>query len=522
LLFVFFLFGIFNKGVVLFPKVQPNLLNVSIETAPGTSLDVTDGFARTVEQRLTGIPGYPDMEFVVTSTGSSDNPFDFGGQGTSNKGTIAVNFYEKKERRQSSFVTLEEVRDTVQGIPGAILKVTEQKMGPPVGAPVSIEIAGEDYMELAALSARIQEEIRAIPGLVDVKDNYNAGRPEIIVEVDREKAAMLYMSTQKIANTVRAAISGIEASEYRVGEDEYKIRVRLREEQRTSPQDLENLRITFLNKKGKLFSVPLVSVAAIRKTTALADIQRKDQKRVITITGNVQGRLGTEVLQDVKTRLAGLELPSGCRISYTGEDEEQKKTTDFLTRAFMITLLLVFLILVSEFNSVRVPFVIMISVPLSLIGVLIGLMVTFTPFSIVMTGVGVVSLAGIVVKNAIVFLDFMKHLRARGLSVDEALLEAGRTRLRPVVLTAASTVLAILPLATGFDFDWRAFRFIVGAESADFWRPMGVAIIFGLSISTFLTLIIIPTIYSLLDTWNVRFKELIGRMRNSTPATQAD
>jgi multidrug efflux pump subunit AcrB len=262
-----------------------------------------------------------------------------------------------------------------------------------------------------------------------------------------------------------------------------------------------------------------VSVAAIRKTTALTDIQRKDQKSVIAITGNVQGGLGTEVLQDVKTRLAGLELPSGYRISYTGEDEEQKKTTDFLTRAFVITLLLVFLILVSEFNSVRVPVVIMISVPLSLIGVLIGLMVTFTPFSIVMTGVGVVSLAGIVVKNAIVLLDFMKHLRARGLSVDEALLEAGRTRLRPVVLTAASTVLAILPLATGIDFDWRAFRFIVGAESADFWRPMGVAIIFGLTISTFLTLIIIPTIYSLLETWNVRLKELIGRMTNSTPAT---
>jgi len=522
LLFVFFLFGIFNKGVVLFPEVQPNLINVSVETTPGTSLDVTDRIARKVEQRLTGIPGYPDMEFVVTSTGSSDNPFDFGGQGTSNKGRIAVNFYEKKKRRQSSFTTLEEVRDTIQGIPGGILKVNEQKMGPPVGAPVSIEIAGEDYLQLAALSARIQGEIRKIPGLVDVKDNYNAGRPEITVEVDREKAALLYTSTAQIANTVRAAISGIEASEYRVGEDEYKIRVRLREEQRTSPQDLQNLRITFLNNKGKLLSVPLVSVAAIRKTTALADVQRKDQKRVITISGNVQGRLGTEVLQDVKTRLAGFSLPSGYRLSYTGEDEEQKKATDFLTRAFVITLLLVFLILVSEFNSVRVPIIIMISVPLSLIGVLIGLIITSTPFSIVMTGVGVVSLAGIVVKNAIVLLDFMKHLQARGLSVDEALLEAGRTRLRPVVLTAASTVLAIVPLATGFDFDWRAFHFIVGAESADFWRPMGVAIIFGLTVSTFLTLIIIPTIYSLFETWNVRLKEFIGRVTNSAPTTEAE
>jgi multidrug efflux pump len=372
-------------------------------------------------------------------------------------------------------------------------------MGPPVGAPISVEIAGEDYAMLASLSARIQQEMKTIPNIVDVKDNYNPGKPEVEVEVDREKAALLWMSTGQIANTVRSAINGAEASKYRVGEDEYKIRVRLQEDQRSSVKDLENLNITFMNQQGKILSVPLVSVANIRKTTGVADIQRKDQKRVITIGADAEGRLASEVLGEVKAKLAAFTLPNGYTIKYSGEDEEQKEAQDFLTQAFGITLLLVFFVIVTEFNSVKIPIVIMLSVLLSLIGVFIGLLVTFTPFSIIMTGVGVVALAGIVVKNAIVLLDFTKHLRASGMTLDESLLEAGKTRLRPVLLTAGTTVLGILPLATGFDFDWRAGSFVIGAESADFWRPLGVAIIFGLAISTFLTLVIVPTFYSLLE-----------------------
>ena len=471
-----------------------------------------------MERRLKDVEGYKDVEFVVASTGSSDNPFDFGGQGTPNKASIAINFFQKAKRSQSSHKTLEQVREAVKDIPGAILKVTKQQMGPPVGAPVSIEIAGEDYAQLAALSKQIQDIIRPIPNLVDLKDNYNTGRPEVVVDVDREQAALLFMNTAQIASTVRAAVSGIEASEYRIGEDEYKIRVRLREDQRTSPEDLRSLRVTFRNNQGKLLSVPLVSVARIERASAVADIQRKDQKRVVTIGGDVQGRLGSEVLQDVKSALVGFNLPAGYTIAFTGEDEEQAKAAAFLQQALAITLLLVFLVLVTEFNSIRVPFVIMLSVLLSLIGVLIGLLVTLTPFSVIMTGVGVVALAGIVVKNAIVLLDFMKQLRAQGLSTDEALLEAGRTRLRPVVLTAASTVIGILPLATGIDFDWRALHLVIGAESADFWRPLGVAIIFGLTVSTFLTLVIVPTFYSLLEDWSVRGGELFNRLRGKSAA----
>lgn len=495
-----------TPGVSFFPETQPNLANISIEAPTGTSLDETNRVARDLEQTIARTPGRNDVEFVVSSVGTSDNPFDFGGTGVSNKGTVSLNFFEKAKRHQTSFATLETVRESVRTVAGADIKVNKQAMGPPVGAPVSIELAGEDYGQLAALSDRIQERIKNIPNLVDLKDNYNAGKPEIEVDVDREKAALFGMSTGQIANTVRSAISGTEASKYRVGEDEYKIRVRLKEDQRHSPADLENLHVTFMNKQGKLLSIPLVTVASIRKTSGIADIQRKDQKRVITITGDVQGRVPGQVLQEVKNTLAGFELPPGYTIRYSGEDEEQQKAAAFLGQALLITLLMVFLVLVMEFNSVKVPLVIMLSVPLSLVGVFLGHIMTGIPPSTIMTGVGVIALAGIVVKNAIVLLDFMKHLRSSGLTLDEALVEAGRTRLRPVLLTAGTTVLGIMPLATGFDFDWRRFHFVIGAESADFWRPLGVAIIAGLSFSTFLTLVIIPTFYSLLET-------VLGRLR---------
>lgn len=505
LLLILILFGMFNTGVEFFPTTEPSQVNVTIETPAGTSLDVTNGISRILEDRLQQIPGRKDVEYISTSIGTSDDVFDMGGQGTSNKGRIAINFLEKKLRHQNTFQTLEEARKTIVGIAGADLRIAKQQMGPPVGAPVSIEVSGEDYSMLASLSRSIRDKIKDVKGLVDLKDDYNTGRPEVEIIIDREKAGLFYTSTGQIAGTVRAAIAGVEASKYRVGEDEYKIRVRLQENQRTSPVDLENLRITFMNRRGQLLSIPLTSVADIKRTTAVTDIRRKDQKRVITVSGDVEGRVQSEVINDVKARVADLNLPTGYGIKLTGSQEEQQKASSFLGRAFIVTLLLVFLIMVTEFNSLKVPFVIMISVILSLIGVMFGLVITRTPASVIMTGVGVVALAGLVVRNGIVLLDFVKHkLEEGGLSLDDALLEAGRIRLRPVFLTAAATVLGVLPMATGFDFDWREFHFVIGAESAEFWRPLAVTIIFGLTISTFLTLVVLPTVYSLLDEWMVK------------------
>ncbi|MBI2428948.1 MAG: efflux RND transporter permease subunit [Ignavibacteriales bacterium] len=507
LLTIIVLFGMFNKGVEFFPTTEPAQISVSIECPAGASLEVTNNISKILEERLRSIPGRKDIEFIVSSIGTSENVFDFGGAGTSNKGIISINFYEQDLRTQSTFITMEEVRKMTLGIAGADLRLNKQQMGPPVGAPVSIEVSGEDYGTLATISKQIREKIKDVPGLVDLKDDYNTGRPEVEIIVDREKAGLFWTSTGQIASTVRAAIAGVEASKYRVGEDEYKIRVRLKEDQRTAPADLENLRINFMNRRGQLLSIPLTSVADIRRTTSVTDIRRKDMKRVITVSGDVSNRVQSEVLNDVKALIAGIELPNGYAVKLTGSQKDQQEASDFLSKAFITTLLLVFLIMVMEFNSMKVPFVIMLSVILSLIGVLFGLLVTRTPLSVMMTGVGIVALAGIVVRNGIILLDFVKHKHAEGgLSLDDALVEAGRVRLRPVILTAAAAVLALIPMGTGYDFNWTGFHFVTGSESAGFWRPLAVAIIFGLTISTFLTLVIVPTAYSLIDEWTEKIK----------------
>jgi multidrug efflux pump subunit AcrB len=510
LILSFIAFGFLNNGVEFFPNTEPNQVTVTIEAPPGTSLDVTNAIAEIVEQRIAAIPGRKDVEFVVANVGTSDDPFDFGGQGTPNKAQVAINFFQKAERGQSTFATLEEVRQGTTGIPGSDIRVQKQQMGPPVGAPVSIEISGEDYGQLAQLTRKVRGMIKDVPGVVDLKDDYSVGRPELDIIIDRERAGLFWSSTGQIASTIRAAISGVEASKYRIGEDEYKIRVRLREDQRLSPDDLENLRLNFMNRRGQQLSIPISSVARIERTEGVSDIRRKDQKRVITVSGEVEGRVQSEVLAEIKARLRGLDLPPRYGIKFSGSEEKQNESSAFLQRAFLITLMLVFLIMVMEFNSMKIPFVIMLSVLLSLIGVMFGLIITRTPFSIMMTGVGVVALAGIVVRNGIVLLDFVKHNRAEGhMTLEKALMEAGRVRLRPVLLTAGATVLGIMPLATGIDFDWRAGHFVFGAESAAFWRPMGVAIIFGLTISTFLTLIVVPTAYAFLEYWTARVGGMI-------------
>jgi multidrug efflux pump len=512
LIFVFVLFGIFNTGVEFFPNVEPSNVTLQISTPPGTPLEVTNEVARIAERNISSIQGFDDIEFRVTNVGASNNPFDFGGSSISNKANYALSFYGKHERKQSSFTTVEQIRNTVKDIPGADVTVELEQMGPPVGKAVSIEISGEDYTQLRALSERIRGTIKNVAGLVDLDDDYNAGKPEIQVIVDREKAALLEISTAQIGGTVRSAINGTEAAKFRVGEDEYKITVRLEEKQRRTAEDIENLNITFMNRRGVLMSVPLSSVATVVRTTGVTDIRRKDYKRVITVTGDAQGRLADDVLKDVRTELAAFPMPEGYSLKFSGQQEEQAEAASFLMKALFVTIMLIFLLMVSEFNSVKVPFVIMISVLLSLIGVLLGLLVTQTPFGIIMTGVGVIALAGIVVKNAIVLLDFAKEKIREGMPLEQALLEAGRTRLRPVVLTAISTILGVVPLATGVDIDWRQFTLVIGAESSDFWRPLGIAIIAGLSVSTFLTLVIVPTVYALLESTGIKANAWIRRV----------
>ena len=492
LIAVFMLYGVFNNGVEFFPDVEPNSVNINITTPIGTNIEETNNIAKTIEKN---IPKDDNIETIVVNIGSSNNPLDFSGEGIPNKGVITINFIDKLDRNSSSFESLEKIRQEISNIPGGVIEVEKEEHGPPVGKPINIEISGDDFSKLGEISENLKREIQNIPGLADLKDNFDRTKPEIQVNVDREKAALYGLSTAMIGTTVRTAINGTEASKYRVGEDEYKIVVRLGKQQRNEIETLENLYIS--NRDGQ--KIPLSSIAQVKFAGSIGAINRKDMKRVVTVSANAEGRLGNDVLKDVMTKLENFKLPEGYNIQYTGEQENQKESGDFLAKALVISLLLIFFLMVIEFNSVRVPVLIMISILLSLIGVLLGLMITRTPFGIIMTGIGVIALGGIVVRNAIVMLDFAYELRKRGLGRDESLVQAGIIRMRPIFLTAAATILGILPLASGVDFDWRTFSWLIGGENTAFWRPMGVAIIFGLMVSTFLTLVITPTLYAVSD-----------------------
>jgi CzcA family heavy metal efflux pump len=499
LIIVFIIYGISNNGVEFFPSVEPRQANINLTLPVGSNIKTTNDLSKRLEEKL---PPFQDIEYYVANIGSSNNPLDFSGEGIPNKGTITLNFLDKLDRSQSSFKSIEEVRTAIENITGGNIEVTKQTMGPPTGPPINIEITGDDFSKLGELSEKIKREIKDISGLVDLKDDFDESRPEIKVTVDREKAALYGLNTAMIGMAVRTAVNGTTASKLRVGEDEYDVTVRLSKEERNNIETINNLFIS--NRDGKM--IPISSVAEVKMSGGIGAINRKDLKRVVTISANAEGRLGNDVLKDVMKKLETFNMPSGYTLKYTGEQEDQKESSAFLGKAMIISLLLIFFLMVVEFNSVRIPIIIMISVVLSLIGVLIGLLITGTPFGIMMTGIGVIALAGIVVRNAIVLLDFHKQLEKRGLSRDEALVQAGIIRMRPIFLTAAATILAIVPLATGIDFDWRSFSLVIGGENSAFWRPMGIAIIFGLAFATFLTLVIIPTIYSEIDDIILKFK----------------
>jgi multidrug efflux pump subunit AcrB len=488
----------FDHGVEFFPTVDPPRVYINVESPTGTNIEMSNKIAKNIEKALEPFTEV-DVDEYVSNVGFSNNPFDGGAGSTPNRSTITVQFVDYDDRQQSSKYTVSQIRDAISRIPGAEFNIEQQEAGPPVGKPVNIEISGDDFQLLGKLTEQIKQEIKDIPGVVDISDDYDAGRPEVRVLINREKAALLDMNTSVVANSIRTAINGLEASNYRVNEDEYDITVRLKEDQRNSVEALSNLRIIYNDKKGNTLNVPLSSVAEINRDTGPGAIRRVDLKRVVTVTSNVkEGYNQNEVLENVKTKLASFNLPPDYKIDFTGQDEEQRKAEEFLGNAFMIALLSIFLVLVIQFNSLGQPLIIMAAVIISLIGVLIGLTVFGMAFGIIMTGIGVISLAGVVVNNNIVLIDYINILRRRGLSVQEAVIRAGIRRFRPVTLTAITTVLGLIPLTFGFGFDFYSFTLESGGTDAAFWRQMGVAVIFGLMFGTVLTLIIVPVIYSII------------------------
>jgi multidrug efflux pump subunit AcrB len=526
----FVIYGFLGPGVEFFPEdIPPSTVYVQVEAPLGTRVEETDRVARRIEQDLGTLEGREDVESVVATAGSQISGGFDGGSGGTHLGTVAVNLVDFQDQQNDVFATMERMRQTAGSeIAGADVSVETPNMGPPTGRPVTIEITGEDPDLLRALGDSLVHRLENSPvyaKLDGLESDMEAGRPELVVEVDREKAALYGLNTSKVGMTVRSAINGTEASKFRDGKDEYDITVRLARPYR---EDLDALADLTIMEDGT--QIPLSSIARWYVGKGVGDVKRKDLDRVVTVSSDVRsGYNANAVLAEVRGELASFPatLPSGYDMRYAGQQQEQDESQAFLTGAFFLALLLIASILVAQFDSVTKPLIIMTSVIMSTVGVLIGLMVFRMPFGIIMTGIGVISLAGVVVNNAIVLLDYTDTLRRRdGLSVRDAIIKAGKTRFRPVWLTAITTVLGLVPLAIGLNFDFFGLyarlspELYWGGEQAAWWGPMAVAVIVGLTFATFLTLVLVPVLYTIMDDaehW-IRARLLPARARRGAPA----
>jgi len=519
-------YGALNHGTEFFPNTQPERGFIMVRAPDGTDLETTDRIVRRIEAALAT---ERNVEYAVAESGVTGGGQDFtGAQAAPNQAQINLDFLPDRNgaepgepiRDESSLLTIERLRAVVGGIPGAELSVEKEDMGPPVGAPVSVEVSGEDFHEVGELARQLRRTLKEVPGVTELSDDYRIGRPELRLRVDRGAAKRVGLDTRTGGNAVRTAVSGQVASTLREGDDEHDIVVVVAPRYRDDVQSVLDLRLpgSEMTSPDK-FPVALSTVASFELAGGSGAIRHLDQDLVVTIEGDIlEGFNENAVRAQVQEVLDNYAVPEGFHLRMGGADDEQRKAQEFLSRAFMIAIALILLVLVTQFDSLFMPAIILASVVLSLVGVLWGLVLTGTPFGIMMTGIGVISLAGVVVNNAIVLLDYVEQLRARGLSVRDALVEGGMTRFRPVVLTAITTILGLVPMATGVSFDFVKGRLILGSSSAGFWGPMAVAVIFGLAFATVLTLVMVPTLYGIVEDLRGLLQRVNGRRKLAVAA----
>lgn len=532
-----------NPTVNFFPENEPNYINVFVEVPLGTDVVATDSIAVLVEDELTGIlePYDSLIVSVVTNVGAetaSQNEFGGGGgQNTPNKARITISFveYELRNGVSTSAIQREVTQALNNWMPGLTITVEKEQNGPPTGRPINIEITGSEFDQLIASADEVKQIIDAaeIPGIEGLQIDLETNKPEMLVRIDRDRARRLGVSTQQIALVLRTALYGSEASKYKEGEDDYPIEVRLKKEYRYDVASLMNQLVTFRSQaSGRIVQLPISAVTSYEFVNSYNSIKRKDSERLITVYSNVvEGFNETEVNNEIKAVMADYEMPESYDLKFTGSQEEQEASAEFLTQALLIAVSLIFIILVSQFNSALKPFIIILTVLFSTIGVFLGLGIFQMEFVVIMTGIGIVSLAGIVVNNGIVLIDFIELSRARlreeaGLKQGQELEDkdlvyaielGGKTRLRPVLLTAITTVLGLLPLAVGLNIDFiglldgRGANIYFGGDNAIFWSPMAWTVIFGLVFATFLTLIVVPVMYLVLERLNRIFRRTFGR-----------
>jgi multidrug efflux pump len=489
--------GVYFKDArtIFLPETEPPQAYVRIECPEGTNLDTSDAIVAQIEALLE--PYADNTENLVSRIGSqTSGSFKRGKGTTTHLSQVTIDFPKLHKCTRLPSAIVEEMRDLFKPIVGAQITVDKEDMGPPTGPPINVEISGEEFETLAALAGEIEEWIRDIPGLVDLQDDYDKGKPEVKVVVDREQAWRMGLNTTLVGLTIKAAVDGRKAADYREGDEEYDVVVRFPDSFRADLRNIEDMNL--INMAGQ--PVPFSEVARIEQSSGLGRIRRIERKRTITVSAEVAGdRTAPEVLDDVRARLDDFPTPQGYSIAFTGENKEMEETAAFLKKAFVVAIFLIALVLITQFNSVLQPLIILSSVLLSLAGVFLGLHIFNMPFGILMTGIGCISLAGVVVNNAIVLLDFINQLRSRGLTVEDAIVEAGVTRFRPVMLTAVTTILGLIPMAIGVSFDFFSWTWVLGGESSQWWGSMAVAVIFGLAFATVLTLVVVPALYSYMD-----------------------
>jgi len=535
-----------EKPIEFFPNIDPHSIYLNLDMPEGADLEYSDRIARQVEMALCNGPGWglasPDAEPSKCYDNNTEKKIHTLRQGQQVVGItdmanvkhiysrtvavtggssafennspnhIGIQFHDIEDRVEPSIQTVEEIRKRISNIPGAQITIAEQEEGPPTGAPINIEISGDSFHVLGRIGQQVRSALEKIPFVQDIRDDYIPGSPTVGVKVDRQKAAMLGLSTNIIGFALKVAFNGIKVSTFREGDEDYDITVQLPVSDRKVTDILRELLIP--TSQGL---VPLSTVTKFEITSGLGQVNRIDHERVVTVKANVDEKKvpGPVVRAQAEKLLANFLLPPGYKIRFTGEFEFQQEAQAFLSKAFAAAVFLIILILVTQFNSVSQPLIIMTSVILSLGGVFFGLSVMKLPFGIIMTGVGVISLAGVVVNNAIVLIDYINRLHQRGMQFREAIIAAGCTRLRPVLLTTITTILGLLPMVTGIAYNFHEMEIAWVSESSQWWRAMASAVIFGLALATVLTLVVVPTLYALIYTTSHKASRWVKRIHHA-------
>ncbi|MEY4709009.1 MAG: hypothetical protein RLZZ512_107 [Bacteroidota bacterium] len=522
----FVITAIRKPGVVFFPQADPNFTYVYLTLPTGTNAKHTDSILRIAEKRVFKAIGTtnPLVESVISNVAVGATDPNSGDRTTaSNKGKITVAYVDFEKRDgASTMALLEKIRSSIGTIAGAEIIVEQERNGPPVGKAVNIEIRGDEFESLVSTATQLKTYLdnKKISGVEELKTDFISSKPEIIIKIDRERANRFGISTAQIGMALRGSIYGTEASKFKDENDDYPIMVRVQKMDANNLDALLNMRITYRDMVagGMIRQVPLSSVATAEYSNTYGGINRMNQKRVITLASNVlSGYQPNEVVSQVNAAIESFDKPSDIQIVMTGEQEQQAETGAFLGNAMLASLALILIILVTQFNSISKPLLILSEIFLSLIGVLLGFAIFDKDFSVVMTGIGIVALVGIVVRNGILLVEFTDLLREQGATLKDAIIEAGRTRMTPVLLTASATILGLVPLAVGLNMDFATLftefnpHIYFGGDNVAFWGPLSWTMIYGLGFGTFLTLILVPCMYYLNEKFKSRVYGWMGK-----------